>query len=389
MAKTALVSMLVAGGEVETVERPLPDIADNGMLIETALAGICGTDLHIVRNADRPMYRSSLPFTLGHEVTGRICAMGRNAVRSMRCDDTLSEGDRIALYVFLPCGNCWWCRKFGSNHTVVCTKPKEGYFGNPMKWPYFTAGWGEYIYVQPGSWVWKLPEAMTYETAVLTEPLSMALRAVQKATAVPGLKNLQTLTFDGTAAVLGSGAIGLLTAISLKIAGAGRVVLVGGPVESLRLAEELGAADLTLDIDATTREERIAGVRHASDGGWGADVVFETAGVPDAFMESLEMTRRLGTCVELGCLIDDGNDAAVNVSRLITSKDITVCGVSNQPPQDMDKALKVLRIHGERYEFHRLVTHIFALQDVREAIRLARNPRKKAVKLAFRGAACL
>jgi threonine dehydrogenase-like Zn-dependent dehydrogenase len=356
------------------------------MLTEIGLSGICGTDTHILRNADQPVYRDSLPFTLGHEVTGRICGMGKKAGGSMFCNESLSEGDRIALYVFLPCGNCWWERKFGNNHTLVCSQPRKGYFGNPLQWPHFTAGWGEYIYIQPGSWVWRLPETMAYETAVLIEPLSMALRAVQKAMALPALKNLQTLAFGGMAAVLGSGTIGLLTAISLKIAGAGCVVLIGGPKESLSLAEELGAADYTFDIDAGTPQERIAGVKEISDGGWGADAVFETAGDPEAFAESLEMTRRLGTCVELGCLIDDGSSVPINVARLITSKDITVYGVSNQSPQDMEKALKVLQIHGDRFAFSRLVTHIFALQDIQKAIRLAQSRRKKAMKLAFKGA---
>ncbi len=388
MGTTGLVTRLVGQNRLEIVERPLPEVKDDGMLIEIGLAGICGTDIHIMENADRPERKGRLPFTLGHEISGRILKMGRNAQEQLYCDDKLSEGDRIAMYAFLPCGNCWWERRFGTSHNLVCTKPKPGYFMNPDTWPHFTSGWGEYLYVQPGSWVWKAPDSMSYEEIVLTEPFSMGIRAIQKAMALPAWKNLEMLSFGGTVAVLGAGAIGVLTAVAAKIAGAGKVILIGGPKKNLDVARTIGAADVFIDIDATTPVQRIEQVRTLSEGGVGVDVVVEGAGVPAAFIEGLEMVRKLGTYVEMGCLIDDGGTVPLNVARLIVQKDLTLYGVTNQPPHDFAKALTCMKVFKDRFDFAKTVTDIFNLKDFENAIAKARDPKDKGIKIAFKGKAC-
>ncbi len=128
---------------------------------------------------------------------------------------------------------------------------------NPDKWPHFTSGWSEYLYIHPGSWVWKAPDGMPFEQIVLTEPFSMGIRAVAKATALPAWKNLDMLSFGGTVAVLGAGAIGVLTAVAAKISGAGQVILIGGPKKNLDIARQIGAADVFIDIDSTQPAERV------------------------------------------------------------------------------------------------------------------------------------
>jgi L-iditol 2-dehydrogenase len=140
--ETGLVTKLTGKNKVEIVEKPLPEVKEDGMLIEIGLAGICGTDIHILENADRPEWSNGLPFTLGHEICGRVAKMGKKAQENLHCDDMLSEGDRIAFYAFLPCGNCWWENRLGPDHNLLCTQPKPGYFMNPDNWPHFTSGWG-------------------------------------------------------------------------------------------------------------------------------------------------------------------------------------------------------------------------------------------------------
>jgi threonine dehydrogenase-like Zn-dependent dehydrogenase len=385
MSEKGWVTRLAGKNKVEIVEKPLPEVKEDGMLVEIGLAGICGTDIHIMENADRPEWSGGLPFTLGHEICGRVAKMGRKAQESLFCDEKLSEGDRIAFYAFLPCGNCWWERRLGPDHNLLCTQPKPGYFMNPDSWPHFTSGWGEYLYIQPGSWVWKAPAGMSYEELVLTEPFSMGIRAVAKATALPAWKNLDMLSFGGTAAVLGAGAIGVLTAVAAKIAGAGLVVLVGGPRKNLEIAKQIGAADVFIDIDATSPAERIEQVRKLSEGGVGVDVVFEGAGVPSAFLEGLDMVRKEGTYVELGCLIDDGRKVSLNVSQHIVQKDLTLYGVTNQPAHDFTKALACMRHFKNRFAFPKVVTDVFPLREYEKAIAKAKDPREKGIKIALTG----
>jgi len=378
---------LIGKNQVKIFEEEPPEVKDDGILIEVGLAGICGTDLHIIENADKEEFKSELPMTLGHEVSGRIVKMGKKAGEAMLCDVSLKEGDRVVPYVFLPCNNCWWDRKFGVNHTLICENPRPGYFSYSDRWPYFVAGWGEYMYIQPGTWIWKIPEDISFEMAVLTEPFSMGIRAVEKALSLPAGKNMQTMSFGGVIAVLGSGAIGILTALAAKIAGAGKVILSGGPEKSLQIAKEIGAADETINIFETTLEERIERVKELSEGGYGADVVFEAAGVPDAFLEGLEMMRKLGTFVELGCLIDDGRTIPLNVAKQIVQKDITLYGVRSQPPQDFTKSLRTMEIFKGRFDFTSIITHRFSIDKARNAIDLAKDPHNKGIKIALTGKA--
>ncbi len=385
MAETGKVTRLLGKGRVELFEEALPKVGHDGLLIGVGLAGICGTDIHIIENADREPFKSMVPLTLGHEVTGRIRKMGKRANDRMFCDEKLKEGDKIVLYVFLPCGRCWWERKFGTSHNLICDHPRDGYCTGADKPPYFVGGWAEYMYIQPGSYLWKVPESMPYEVSVLTEPVSMGIRAVQKVLCLPAWKNLQTMSFGGMVVVLGSGAVGIGTAIAAKIAGAGRVLLIGGPKKTLEIAQRIGAADETLDIADYSPEERIDKIRSMSEHRQGDDVVFEAAGVPGAFVEGLEMTRKEGSFVELGCLIDDGKTVQLNVANHIVAKDITLYGVTNQPPQDFTKAMKVFEYFSDRFDFKAMVTDIFDLDNVDMALERAQDPVNKGIKVALKG----
>ena len=385
MPERAKLVRILGKNRIGVFEEELPEVKDDGILMEVGLTGVCGTDLHILENAESEQFAGKLPMTPGHEVTGRVVGIGSKANDTMICGASLKEGDRIVIYVFLPCNNCWWDTKFGVNHSLVCESPHPGYFFPSDKWPYFIGGWGEYMYIQPGTWIWKIPEDMPFEMSVLTEPFSMGIRAVEKALSLPAGKNMQTMGFGGIVAVLGSGSIGILTAIAAKIAGAGKVILSGGPRESLEIAKEIGAADETIDIFETTPEERIERVRKFSEGGYGADVVFEAAGVPSAFIEGLEMTRKLGTLVELGCLVDDGRTVALNVARQIVQKDITLHGIKSQPPQDFSKSLRTMEIAGDRFDITRIVTHKFPIEEAEKGIELATDPLNKGIKIVFAG----
>jgi len=387
MSEKGKLIQVVGKNQLEVFEQELPEVKDDGILMEVGLGGICGTDIHIMANADSEPWKSGLPLNLGHEVVGRIVKMGKKAQESMVCDDHLQEGDRVVICVFVPCGNCWWDRKFGADHTLICENPKLRYNTLADQWPYFVGGWGEYMYIQPGTWIWKIPDSMPFEIAVLTEPFSMGIRAVEKALSLPAWKNMQTLSFGGVAVVLGSGAMGILTALAAKIAGAGKVILSGGPEKSLRIAREIGAADEIIDIFHTTGAERLKKVRELSEGGYGADVVFGAAGTPEAFLEGLEMMRKLGTFVELGCLIDDGRTAAINVAKHIVQKDITLYGVVSQPPQHFTKSLRTMDRYRDRFDFSRIVTDIFPIDKVQEAIDIAKDQHHKGIKIALFGKA--
>lgn len=384
MAVTGHVVALAGERRLEVREYPVPEVADDAILLATGLSGICGTDIHMIGLPLTPERRNRLPLPVGHEISGRIVKMGSRANESIISSEPLKVGDRVVGLPVVGCGQCWWCRNFGATHGNVCevSRPRRS-VDEP---PHFLGGWGDYIYVPPGAYLWKVPEDLPYEVAVLTEPFSIAIRSVERAMSLPSWKNEQTLPFGGTVAVLGAGAMGLLTAAAARIAGAGPIILVGAPQQALDIARELGLADHAVNILETSPEERIQRVRALTPGCYGADVVFEAAGAAAAFVEGLEMLRRLGTFVELGCFVDIGETVSVNVARLITRKDLVLYSSWSQPPHHFGKAIATLARTWRTIPFEKLITRKFPLERAEDALRLVADPREKGIKAVFAGA---
>ena len=380
------VAALTARRTVETFEFPVPDIDDESILLGIGLTGVCGSDLHRYQDITDTL-DLAVPVVMGHEITGRILKIGARANAAMNADEPLKEGDRVVVYAQRPCGKCYWCREFG--HTARCIGPRPtayGYrYGTIDAAPYFTGGFGDYLLLGPGSWIWTIPDHVSWEAAALTEPFSMGVRAVERALSLPSWKNEQTL-FGGTVAVLGAGAIGVLTAVAARIAGAGKIILIGAPRRALDIAREIGVADVTINIDEVKPSDRIAQVRSLTPHGFGADVVFEAAGVPPAFLEGLEMLRPLGTFVELGLMVDNGKSVTVNVAKHITSKDLVMYAVAAQPAQSIGKAIRTIAATNHRINYDALIGEILPISGGDAAFRLMEHPVDKPIKVALRGA---
>lgn len=387
MAKSGKVAALVAQRTIEIREFPVPDIGEDSILLGIGLAGICGSDLHRYQKVGEKL-DLALPVVMGHENTGRVLKIGRRAADLMKTDQPLREGDRVVVYAQRPCGQCYWCREFG--HTARCSGARPvgyGYrYGNIDAPPYFTGGFGDYLVLGPGTLLWRIPDDVPWEAAVIVEPFSMGIRAVERALSLPSWKNEQTLSFGGTVAVLGAGAIGVLTATAAHLAGASRIILLGAPQAALDIAQRIGVADVTINIDDVSAADRIEQVRSLTTGGWGADVVFEAAGVPVAFIQGLDMLRPLGTFVELGCSVNDGSTVPLNVSQHITSKDVILYGVQAQPPHSLSKALRTIAATYRRIDYTALVGPILPVAETWRGFQLLEDPVKKPIKVAIRGA---
>jgi threonine dehydrogenase-like Zn-dependent dehydrogenase len=381
------VAALVANRRVEPRDFPVPEIADDEILLGIGLTGVCGSDLHRFQDVGTSL-DLALPVVMGHEVSGRVLRLGRRANDVMRADAPLAQGDRVVVYAQRPCGRCYWCREHG--HTARCDGPRpSGYgyrYGSVDQPPHFTGGFGDYLVLGPDTWIWRVPDHVPWEAAALAEPFSMGIRAVERALSLPSWKNEQTLAFGGTVAILGAGAIGVLTAVAARIAGAGRIILLGAPAGALETARRIGVADVTVDIDRAPPADRVEQVKALTTGGYGADVVFEAAGVPAAFLEGLEMLRPLGTYVELGLMVPTEKTVPLNVGRHITSKDLVMYAVAAQPAQAIGKALRTIAATADRFDYTALVGRILPIADAQQAFELMEHPTDKPIKVAVRGA---
>ena len=187
-------AVILGVGRVEVREIPPPSIqAPNEVLLRTAVAGICGSDLHYFL-ADH-VGGEAVPYPVigGHEVSAVVEAVGP-AVTRMR------PGDRVAVEPSISCGTCDQCRA-GRPHTCRSIK----FLGHPGD---KDGGLAEF-FVLPERNLFAIPEKMTMTEAMLAEPLSIAMHALRLGGADPG----------PTVAVLGSGPIGLCLLLGLRAAG--------------------------------------------------------------------------------------------------------------------------------------------------------------------------
>ncbi|MCS7265996.1 MAG: zinc-binding dehydrogenase [Armatimonadetes bacterium] len=181
---------------------------------------------------------------------------------------------------------------------------------------------------------------MTDERAVLAEPTAVALRAVERAL-TPGIPVIgEGLGIGRRALVIGVGPIGLLVVAILKTMGIHRIIAADLSPLRLELAKQLGATETVL-VRQDSHDEAVRKVLDLTDGE-GADVLFECAGVPKAFLMALECACRGATIVEVGHFTKSGEFPLS--PHLICYKDLDVRGVWAYPWWQFRDALRFLQI---------------------------------------------
>jgi L-iditol 2-dehydrogenase len=335
-------------GAFSVIEAEVPEPDPNGILVRQELCGICGTDAYVYRGG---LPGIAYPIVLGHETVGVVERLGAN-VREDSTGRPLAEGDRVYVAPGIACRQCVYC--VVHQQPTLCLN-RRGYGLRPPADapPTFQGGFSQYLNLIPGSTYLKMETDAA--TSVVLEPLTIGLHQVSRV----------TMPVGSTAVIQGAGAIGILTLVAAREAGALRTIVVGAPDSRLELAREFGA-DVTLSIEEVPDPaERVQLVREETPGGLGADVVFECTGFPAAIPEGIDMLRRGGTYVEAGHYTDHG-DVALNPFRHMVHKQITLVAVwgADTPHFVAGRAL----IELGKYPFADLVSHTLPLGRVAEGI---------------------
>jgi (R,R)-butanediol dehydrogenase/meso-butanediol dehydrogenase/diacetyl reductase len=269
-------ALIVGQGQVEMREFPEPTPADEGVVVDIALCGICGTDVHAYQSG-----RPYNPAICGHEWAGTVSAVGRS-VRS------LSEGDRVVVAARPACGSCAACR---AGQADRCQAAFLSAIGRDVLAPQH-GGFAPRIAVAASRLVTTNPQ-LDDEQAAQVEPVTVAFHAVRTS----------RLRLGDIAVVQGAGPIGLATLQWVRAAGASRVIVIE-PNEGRRaLALQLGAHD-AVEPGAAARQFIL---EHTH--GLGADIVYECVGLPFAVQGAVDLARRGGAMCLIG-LADD--DAPIN-----------------------------------------------------------------------------
>jgi threonine dehydrogenase-like Zn-dependent dehydrogenase len=331
---------------------PVPEPGPGAVVARVELAGVCGTDVHL-HHGHLPI---PLPVILGHEAVGRVWRLGPGVERDFS-GQPLREGDAIVWSSNIPCGHCHWCVVAGER-TLCETRKVYGVNQGFDAFPRLSGGWAEAIYLQPGSAIFRLPDDVTPEQVI-------ALGCAGP-TAVHGAIDVAGITAGDTVVVQGSGPVGIASAMYAHLAGAARVILVGGPAGRLDLARQLGVGDVHIDIFATPDPaERLRLVLDETPGRRGADVVLECAGVPEAVAEGWEMARRGGTFLALGQYTDRG-PTPLN-PHVITRKQLRIVGSWGFAEKHYLGHLQALPRLAARFDLPRLITR-YALDEANHAL---------------------
>ncbi len=348
MAKAAV---LVEFGQ-PLVVREFPthfELAPGEAVVEIEMAGICGTDVHIWRG-ELPV---PLPLILGHEAVGRLRALGPGVTHDWT-GQPIQPGDRVTWASSVVCGECYYCR-IKPQPTRCLHRKAYGISYNANEPPHLRGGYAEQIYLRAGTALFKLPDDIP-TAAVVGAGCGLA-------TAVHGLERCP-VHWGEAVVVQGTGPVGLAAIALARISGASRIIAIGGPSHRLELAKHFGA-DTLIDVATTTAEERRRWVAQES-GGFGADVVIECAGVPDAVAEGIELCRDGGRYLVLGQYANTG--ATQLNPHWITRKQLELRGSWGFEPRHLWRALTLLRDPYWQQRFASEITHRFPLEQVNLAL---------------------
>ena len=343
------------GAPIVTEEVPIPhDIEPGAILTRIELCSICGTDVHLWQGSLAT--KIELPVILGHEMVGRIIALGAGHHRDS-VGQKLQIGDRIT-WAHTSCGFCFFCTV--AQEPTLCQHTRRYMYERIDRFPYLLGGFSEYGYVLPEAGRIRVPDDVPNELASLS---SCALRSVMNAVDVlGGIGSTEVIV------VQGSGPLGLLATAVAKVAGARRVITIGAPDARLQIASEFGA-DETLSIERMSPEERNERIRSLTEGR-GADIVMEFTGHPQAFNEGLDLIRRGGRYVVVGQL---GSGTTTIKPSLIVSKQLRILGSLSGRAKAYWKALDFVSVHRMEIPFERMISNRYTLEDVNIGMERMRN----------------
>lgn len=242
--------VLTGTKQFEMQDVTTPTVKDDEVLVNTAYAGICGTDRALY--AGLPGSADAVPpIVLGHENSGIVAAIGRSVTN-------VKVGDRVTVDPNIYCGECEYCR---TDRPELCD--------NLSAVGVTRDGGLEESFTAPASVVYHIPDSVSLKAAATVEPISCAVHGVK----------LLDLTPYQKALVIGDGFMGQLFVQLLQAYGVHQVDFAGIVDEKLAFNKEKFGVTNTYN---TTRDSIPADY----------DVVIEAVGLPQTQKQAVEATKK-------------------------------------------------------------------------------------------------
>jgi len=326
-------------------EISVPKISSREVLVKMRACGICHSDYELI--SGKYIIPFNYPIIPGHEWSGEIVEIG-SEVKNFKV------GDRVVGECVLGCGVCPVCQSGNFN---FC--PSADHFGFSIN-----GADAEYFKVNP-LLLHKIPDEMTFQTASMIEPFSVAYY---------GIYGIGGVDASDVTLIQGGGAIGLCSLVVAKAMGS-KVILVDPHEDRREIGKKLGA-DFTINPraeDVNTNE-----VVNDLTNGFGVDLVVLAAGSNMAFKQSFDFVKNGGRISYVG--INIKNEIPVELG-MIQIKGITVKGMVGSP-YVWEKVIDF--ITQSNVDLSPIMTHQFPLEEAEIAFSYPLNSYKyKSVKVTL------
>ncbi len=297
-------------GSLKLVER---ELSTDKSYAKMLYSGVCGTDKHALQGK----LKLNPPIVLGHENVGIV------------------GGKRVTWPTILPCGKCSNCREGMEN---VCKENQL--FGITTKDP-MAGGFAEYTPLPRNIQLFEIPDEIDDDVAVLIETM-----ASTKALRRLNLKGKKIL-------IIGSGPIGMLSAIHAKSMGAKTVGITGYKKQ----------VDLIREIIDEFYEKNIPTEKIKSE----YDIVMDAGGNVGSLDYSVRAVKPRGIVIESGCMT---KDFLFDVSKLV-KKELTMITQLGYVPKDFEWAIEMVRKNKDILK--KVITHKFKLSEYKKALKVLEN----------------
>ena len=343
--------------EFEIEEFPVPDPEPGGLVVEIDVTTVCGSDVHAWEGMLEGVLPVQLPLILGHEMVGRVTAIGAGAeVDSV--GEPLAVGDRV-IWAHPPCRHCHECTV--AHEPTLCPNRRIGLLEDCSVPPHFTGSFAEYGYIRAESGRIRVPDGIESRWASAG---SCALRTVVNAVEKEG-----RLDYLDSVVVQGAGPVGLFATAIFATHSPRHLIVIGDPDDRLELARAWGAThtvSVGAHADAAARRDAVLSIT----GSRGPTVMLEASGARGAFAEGVEMLAPNGQYVCVGTI--GGGHQEVNVPR-VTTRALRLRGSMGAEIDAYWKAMQFLGAHRDRFDWDRLLGNEYPMTRLRDAILASRS----------------
>lgn len=320
---------------------PEPACRLGWVVVKVMSAGICATDLEIIRGAF-----GDPPFIIGHEICGIVTETAPDVANCC-------VGDRVVIETAVSCGYCSYCQS-GNKH--LCRDCVE------VGFPRIDGGYAQYV-TCPGNCIHKIPDNMSYDEGGILEACLCPF----------GLIYRNGMRLDETVLIQGAGVAGLSFLQSVKLYHPRKILVAVRKESAEKLAMRFGA-DVVIN---TAREDLYARVIEETDG-LGATLSIDAAGAKKTIEDAVKLTAKGGRCILYGL---PGNQTQIDfpVTDIILKQLTVMGGTNNQLAWDP----LIRYVADGKFNVKDLVSQVYRLEDFEAALETVKNRPTGFVKAVF------